>query len=66
MIKSLDDLAEKCCRIIVAAEYDGLEIDDGNVVDLCADNISASLKDIRTALASVPSLAARFPKAINR
>lgn len=53
----LVDIAEKCDQYIKAAEAAGVEIDNGNVVDLCADQSSCeyeeggfSLSDIRTAL----------------
>lgn len=58
----LIDLAKDCAAVITSAESDGLVIDDGNVVDLCADNLPASLSDIRSALV-VAGLAHRFPKA---
>lgn len=60
----LTDIAEQCKDVILAAESAGLTIDDGNVVDLCADNIPASLSDIRSALV-VAGLGSRFPRAIS-
>ena len=49
--------------IIARAEADGLTIDDGNVVDLLADNLNdLSISQIRLALI-VAGLAARFPRA---
>lgn len=33
----LTEIADKCDQYIKAAEADGVVIDDGNVVDLCAD-----------------------------
>ena len=59
---SIEELATQAKKIIARAEKAGVEIDDGNVVDLIADNSNASLIDIRTALV-VASLASRFPKA---
>lgn len=59
---TLEDLATRCRQVIARAEGAGVVIDDGNVVDLCADNIPASLADIRSALV-VAGLAARFPRA---
>ena len=45
--RRITSLATDCRSTIEAAERDGLVIDAGNVVDLCADNIEASLSDIR-------------------
>lgn len=62
----LTDIASRARRIIEAAETAGVAIDDGNVVDLIADNISdVSLSDIRCALV-VAGLAPRFPRATSR
>lgn len=59
----LDSLATFCKQTIEReAELDGLEIDDGNVVDLIADNSDATLVDIRQALV-LAGYAKRFPKA---
>ena len=47
----LIDLAHQVRQIISAAQADGLTIDDGNVIDLLADNLPrVSLSDLRTAL----------------
>jgi hypothetical protein len=54
------DLAHFCADRIGAAEREGVAIDDGNVVDLIADNSDADLTDIRMALVSA-GLAMRFP-----
>jgi hypothetical protein len=56
------DLARFCKDRIEAAERDGVAIDDGNVVDLIADNSDADLTDIRMALVSA-GLAMRFGNA---
>lgn len=52
--------------IIAKAEADGLTIDDGNVVDLIADNITnvatVTLDEIRAMLVTA-GLAKRFPRA---
>jgi len=61
-ICSVTEIGAKCRKAIEAAEADGLTIDDSNVVDLCADNINASLADIRVALIS-EGYGQRFPKA---
>lgn len=59
----LTDIATRARQIIDAAEHDGLTIDDGNVVDLLANNIPrVPLNDLRSALV-VAGLAARFPRA---
>lgn len=49
--------------IILAAESDGVIVDDGNVVDLIADNTTATLADIRRALIHA-GLSKRFPNAV--
>lgn len=48
--------------IIAKAEAAGLTIDDGNVVDLIADNLPITLKEIRELLV-IEGFAKRFPKA---
>lgn len=60
---SLVQIAEHARNLIAAAERDGVVIDDGNVVDLIADHVDASLTDIRTALV-VAGFSARFSRAI--
>ncbi len=60
--RRLTTLAHDCRDVINAAESDGLTIDNDNVVDLCADNIEASLSDIRSALI-VAGYGERFTKA---
>lgn len=64
MIPKLVDIAKQCRTIIESAESMGVTIDDGNVVDLCADNLpdKVSLQDIRCALV-VAGFAVRYPKA---
>jgi len=59
----LGDIAAEARKIIARAEAAGVVIDDGNVVDLLADNISprVSLADIRCALV-VAGLGGRFPR----
>lgn len=61
-IYSVRLLASSCCLFIERAEKADCVIDDGNVVDLIADNVSASLADIRAALIYA-GLDKRFPKA---
>ncbi len=61
--RRLTTLAQDCRSMIEAAEGDGLTIDNDNVVDLCADNIEASLSDIRCALV-VAGYGERFVRAI--
>ncbi len=64
-MQSLNYIAARCINLIKRAENDGIVIDDGNVVDLIADNLTTvPLSDIRAALV-VAGLAARFPKATN-
>jgi hypothetical protein len=66
MILQLTTIAEQCRAIIKSAESAGLQIDDGNVLDLCADNLPRlPLDTIRDALV-VAGLAARFPNATRR
>lgn len=64
-IRPLADLDDFCRQTIEAAEAAGLVIDDGNVVDLIADNCNASLRDIREALVYA-GFAQRFPQATQR
>lgn len=59
---SIEELGRHALLIIAAAEHVGLRIDDSNVIDLLADNISAPLQDLRTALVTA-GLGQRFPKA---
>ena len=63
----LIEIADECHRLIHHAERAGITIDDGNVVDLCANNLNPdiSLSDIRCALV-VAGLSARFPSATSR
>lgn len=56
-------LAARVKAVIAKAEADGVTIDDGNVVDLVADNCLASIDDIRLAIAFA-GFAARFPNAV--
>jgi hypothetical protein len=60
----LIDIATQVRAVIKAAEHDGLSVDDGNVIDLLADNITehVSLSDLRSALV-VAGYSARFPRA---
>ena len=65
------DLSDLCGDIIRLADAAGVELDDGNVVDLCADqlstlyNVEPTLLDIRTAIV-VAGFGPRFPKAVSR
>ena len=61
-VAPLTDLARFCRERIEAAEADGLEITDGDVVDLIADNSDAPLQTIREALV-VAGYSSRFPRA---
>lgn len=63
-VPRIEDIAAQVRPIIEAAERDGVEIHDGNVVDLLADNVEpiVSLADIRVAI-TVAGLAPRFPNA---
>lgn len=61
-VAPLTKLATFCRERIEAAEADGLEIDEGNVVDLIADNSDAPLQTIREALI-VAGYSSRFPRA---
>lgn len=59
----LEEIAGRVRAIIADAEQAGVVIDDGNVIDLLADNITwIPLADLRDALV-VAGLAARFPRA---
>jgi hypothetical protein len=60
---TLIEIARKARELIQSAEASGLEVDEGNVVDLIADNVDASLDDIRAALV-VAGYGDRFPRAI--
>lgn len=61
---SLATLAKDCEQLIRFAESKGIAIDDGNVVDLIADNIvSVSLAQIRAALI-IAGYAEQFPRAL--
>jgi hypothetical protein len=61
----MKDLEEKVRTIVRGADMAGVELHDGNVVDLCADNLpsSVTLLDIRMALKSA-GFKGRFPGAI--
>ena len=60
----LIDIANNVRPIIEAAEADGLKINNGNVIDLLADNIpGVSLFDLRCALV-VAGYSPRFSRAI--
>ena len=61
-VAPLTELATFCRERIVDAENDGLEITDGDVVDLIADNSDAPLQTIREALV-VAGYSHRFPSA---
>ncbi len=59
-------LIQSCKDIIVKAEADGVQITDGNVVDLIADNTEGySLNEIRGALERA-GFAERFPTAVKQ
>lgn len=58
----LTTVAEHVTHIIRRAEAAGVVIDDGNVIDLLADNIMLPLETIRQALA-VSAVARRFSQA---
>ncbi len=60
----LIDLAKLCRNRIESARQTGLTIDNGNVVDLIADNCEESLTDIKAALV-VAGYHERFSKAIH-
>lgn len=60
-------LVDLCRQIVEQADAAGVELDDGNVVDLCVDQlamrgIAPPLTDIRSALAE-SGLDSRFPRA---
>lgn len=57
-------VADICRGLIGKADAAGVDLDDGNVVDLCADNLPGRipLSDIRCALV-VGGFSSRFPKA---
>ena len=62
MPNTLMGLVKQIHTLVSKAESAGVVIDDGNVVDLIADNINAPLLTIREALMiAYPSN--RFPKA---
>jgi hypothetical protein len=61
-VMPLIELAKFCLECINDAEKDGVKIDDGNVVDLIADNSDAPLVTIREALV-VAGLSHQFPNA---
>lgn len=61
-IRTLRQLSNLCFNRVTAAEADGVHIDDGNVVDLIADQCDADLSVIREALA-LTGFRGRFPKA---
>jgi hypothetical protein len=62
----LTDIAAYARTLIDAATRDGLSIDDGNVIDLLADNIPrVPLDTFRHALV-VAGYSARFPRATTR
>lgn len=64
--EQLDEIARTCRTLISFAERDGVEINDGNVVDLIADNLThLPLDTIRDALV-VAGLAHRFPRATSQ
>lgn len=59
----LMDLARQCRKLIDDARAAGVTVDDGNVVDLCADHLTAvPLFEIRCALAC-SGYGAQFPRA---
>lgn len=59
---TLAEIAAQVRPLIERAESAGVVIDDGNIVDLIADNVYASIEDIRTAIVAA-GLAQRFPRA---
>lgn len=64
------ELAARVREIVAAAEADGVALDDGNVVDLLADQLAEQmprvpLDELRAALVAA-GLAPRFPKATAR
>jgi hypothetical protein len=60
---TLKQLSNRCRSVIERAEADGVQIDDGNVVDLIADNVRVPLGFIRQAL-SYAGYSSRFPNAV--
>jgi hypothetical protein len=61
--RQLTDVAAECKRVIERADAADVALDDGNVVDLLADNIPhVSLADLRCALV-ISGHGSRFPKA---
>lgn len=61
--RQLMDVAVECRKVIERAERAGVTIDDGNVIDLLADNIvDVSLADLRVALVC-SGIGDRFPRA---
>ncbi|RIL03112.1 MAG: hypothetical protein DCC71_15385 [Proteobacteria bacterium] len=60
------ELRKRVREIVAAAEADGVALDDGNVVDLLADQMPrVPLAELRAALVDA-GLAPRFPKAVAR
>lgn len=63
----MTDLASSARKVLEKAEDAGLTIDDGDgtghgsIIDLLADNLEASISDLRTAIV-IAGLAARFPR----
>lgn len=57
----VESLALDARAIIASAERAGLVVDDGNVIDLLADNLDASLATLRAVLAV--AYPGRFPRA---
>ena len=65
MPELLTELSKQCRIIIDRAEQAGVVIDNGNVIDLLADNLYASLTDLCSALAIAgPGYGDRFHRAI--
>ena len=72
---TIEELAASCKVYIYCADEDGIELDDDNVIDLCADQFAQhhndgtisqpSLNDIRDALVCL-GLAPRFPNATRK
>jgi hypothetical protein len=59
-------LDERVREIITKADVAGVALDDGNIIDLLADNIeTGSLDDLRASLL-MAGYGARFPKAVMR
>lgn len=59
----LTDVAADVRAVIDRADAAGITLDDGNVIDLLADNIEhVSLRDLRDALV-ISGHGARFPRA---